>query len=296
MRPGWIERLQRGPALLLDGATGTELERRGIPSTLPLWSTHALLEAPEAVRAVHASYVRAGADAVTANTFRTQERCLVRGDAGGRASELTRLAVGLARQAAEAAERPVAVLGSAPPLEDCFAPERVPPDAELEAEHGAHARALAEAGVDGVLIETMNCIREARAALRAAHAAGLPAIVSFVCWRGARLLSGEPLEAAIAALAAEQPVALAVNCLPGSNTEPCLDPLAQAGVPFGFYPNLGAPLDEPSDAAVVRHAEALTPERLATLASHWVARGATLVGGCCGTTPAHIAALATATR
>ena len=183
----WRERLAGGGTLILDGATGTELERRGIGSELPLWSAAALDQAPEAVAAIHSAYVAAGVDLLTANTFRTQRRSLARGGQGERAGELTRLAVSLARSSTASSGRSVAVLGSVAPLEDCFEPERVPDDSTLEREHGEHAENLATAGVDAVLIETMNTIREAVAAARAARAVELPFLVSFVCWQGARL-------------------------------------------------------------------------------------------------------------
>ena len=70
------KRLDHGPPLLLDGAIGSELERRGVPASLPLWSSHALLTHPEVLAAVHADYVAAGAEILTANSFRTQRRTL----------------------------------------------------------------------------------------------------------------------------------------------------------------------------------------------------------------------------
>src|SRR5262245_52255282 len=234
------ERLRTGPPLLLDGALGTELERRGAAATLPLWSTHALLHDPALVRAVHADYVAAGAEVLTANTFRTQRRVLARAGIGERARELTALAVDLARRAA-AARPGVFVVGSAPPLEDCYEPDRVPDPAALAAEHLEHAGHLAAAGVDAILVETMNTIREAVAAARAARAQGLPFLVSFSCWRGPTLLGGEPLEAALAEAAAEGAEAVLVNCLPVSNAAACLPALAAAGPPWGVYANLGAP-------------------------------------------------------
>lgn len=292
----WQERLTAGPSLLLDGATGTELEQRGVRSTLPLWSAHALIEAPELVRLVHSEYARAGAELLTANTFRTQRRALSLAGCGDRAGELTALAVELAREAAAVAEHPVAVLGSSPPLEDCFAPELVPEREALEAEHAEHARHLADAGAEGVLIETMNTLREAQAALRAAKAVGLPALLSFVCWRDATLLSGETLGEALAALQAEPPEAVLVNCLPVSSVAACLAPLAESGLPFGVYANLGEPLDDPSDTAVVRHKEHVAPAAYSRHARDWLAAGARVIGGCCGTTPAHVESLAALMR
>jgi S-methylmethionine-dependent homocysteine/selenocysteine methylase len=176
------------------------------------------------------------------------------------------------------------VLGSAPPLEDCFRPDLVPDEASLAREHGEHAANLAAAGVDAILLETMNTIREALAALRAARATRLPVLVSFVCWDGPRLLSGEMLREAVGAVRAEQPAAVLANCLPPSNVGACLAVLAEGGLPFGAYANLGAPLDERGR----ERSEECAPERFAAHAASWLAAGATLVGGCCGTTPAHI--------
>jgi S-methylmethionine-dependent homocysteine/selenocysteine methylase len=272
---------------VLDGATGTELERRGVPSALPLWSAHALIAAPELVREVHRDYARAGADALTANTFRTQARALSRARLEGRARELTALAVQLAREGARDGGRDDAlVLGSAPPLEDCYRPELVPDDDALAREHGAHARHLADAGVDAILIETMNTAREAEAALRAARGVGAPALVSFVCAPGARLLSGEPLAAAIARVAPLGPLALGVNCAPWAELAACLPVLRASALPFFAYANLGAPL---LGGLRTHHAP---PADFAAHAAAWIDAGAALIGGCCGTTPAHVAALA----
>ncbi len=137
-------RLHQGPPLLLDGATGTELERRGQPCPLPLWSSHALLACPDLVEAIHSEYARAGAEIITANSFRTQRRTLERGASeyarlGDRDAELTALAVNLARSGAESGRSARWVAGSAAPLEDCYRPDLVPHDETLRAEHALHA-------------------------------------------------------------------------------------------------------------------------------------------------------------
>jgi S-methylmethionine-dependent homocysteine/selenocysteine methylase len=184
------------------------------------------------------------------------------------------------------------VFGSSPPLEDCYHPERVPEDDALAREHAEHARHLADAGVDAILVETMNTRREAVAALRAARDAGIPALASFVCWEGARLLSGEPLADALRAAADEGACAVLANCLPPSNADACLDALSAQPLPFGIYPNLGAPEDELG----FRRSEDVSPEQFAALAAGWAARGARVIGGCCGTTPAHLGAVAALMR
>src|SRR5438445_512535 len=103
-RNSFRSRLNRGELILLDGAMGTELERRGIPTPLPLWSAAALLDHPDQVREIHEDYVRAGADVITADTFRTTPRAL---EKAGRAREearvLTQRAVALAGEATDGA-------------------------------------------------------------------------------------------------------------------------------------------------------------------------------------------------
>jgi S-methylmethionine-dependent homocysteine/selenocysteine methylase len=286
------DRLRDPKPLLLDGATGTELERRGHACALPLWSTGALIDSPELVREIHRDYAAAGAELLTANTFRTHARSLAVAGLAERARALTALAVSLAREAARTATSPPLVLGSAAPLEDCYRPERCPAPAALEREHAAHARNLAAAGVDAVLVETQNSVAEARAALRAARDAGLDALASFVCWNGATLLSGEALERGIEAAVAEGALAVLVNCLPPSNAEPCLRVLAASGLRFGIYANLGEPL--PSGAFA--RSESCSPAEFAQHARAWLGAGATLIGGCCGTTPAQIGSLASLLR
>jgi S-methylmethionine-dependent homocysteine/selenocysteine methylase len=278
-RPSLTARLRAHRPLVLDGATGTELERRGARCELPLWSSWGLLEAPDVVRQVHLDYLLAGTDALTAATFRTHARSLAAAGLEGRAAELCELAVRLAREAGERAGRDVLVLGSAAPLEDCYHPERVPAEDALAHEHAAHARHLVRAGADAILVETINTLREGVAAARAARDADAELLVSFVCDREARLLSGEPLAEALDAVAPFAPAAVGVNCLPTDAVDACLPVLQRAGAPFLVYANRGA---RESDTA---------PAAFAGAALRWVSAGAACVGGCCGTTPAHLRAL-----
>lgn len=283
LRERWLD----GPPLLLDGALGTEIERRGGPAGLPLWSTHALISDPALVERIHREYAAAGAEVLVADTFRTQARTLAQGGLAGRAAELCARAIDLARAAARDAEHRCWVAGSAPPLEDCYRPDLVPDDATLRREQGEHVRKLVEAGADLVWIETMNTLGEARAALAASHALGAPAVVSFVCDGAARLLSGESLTEALAALSSDPPWAVGVNCLPAPAARACLPALAACGLPFFVYANLG----EPDADGGFRRDDALSPEAFAEEARAWLAAGAAAVGGCCGTTAAHVRAI-----
>jgi len=285
----FLERLRSGPPLVLDAALGTELQRRETNTALPLWSARALVEDPEIVWTIHGDEVAAGADILTANTFRTHARSLALAGLGERAGELSALAVRLAHQAAAAPGREVFVAGSLSPLEDCYRPDLVPDDQALAREHGAQARFLAEAGVDLILAETHNTLREAAAAVRAAKAAGVPVVVSLVTDGAGGLLSGEGIGAAAVALAALEPDAIGINCVAAARLAGDLAVLAAAvpGRPLAAYGNLGLPAEGPGWSFT----EELEPQDYAREARRWIALGARIVGGCCGTTPAHTAAL-----
>jgi S-methylmethionine-dependent homocysteine/selenocysteine methylase len=284
-------RLARGETLLLEGATGTELQRRGIPATLPLWSAQALIDRPSVVRQIHEEYVAAGVDIITANSFRTTRRVVHK--AGLRDQEavtLTRQAVALAAGAAATSDHAVLVAGSIAPLEDCYAPELTPPFEHALAEHREQAAVLAEAGVDLILIETMPTAGEAEAATIAATATGLDVAVSVICGEDGRLLSGEPLAAAVHRLTPHDITAILVNCAtPAVIQQALVDLVRLTDLPIGGYANAG-----------IVHARGrwapnpdLTPARYAVMVAEWCASGARIVGGCCGTTPAHIAAIRT---
>lgn len=277
-------RLKEGSPILLDGATGTEIARRGFDVNRPEWSSAALLTAPEIVRAVHADYVVAGAELLTANTFRTHQRSLRSAGLAHRAAELTNLAVELARAAAGDAAW---VAGSQAPLEDCYSPHLAPPESELETEHRRMSRQLAEAGVDAILVETHNTIREAAVATQAALETGLPVLVSFVCGRDGRLLSGETLTAAARVVGALGPDALLVNCLPADAVLQALSELREvcSRMPVGAYANIGY-ADENGQWVMT---DSINPVVYARHATEWLEAGAAIIGGCCGTTPEHIA-------
>jgi S-methylmethionine-dependent homocysteine/selenocysteine methylase len=268
---------------LLDGATGTELERLGLDCAAPLWSARALVAAPDAVREIHRAYAAAGADALTANTFRTQPYALRSAGWEERAADLSALAIALAREGAvQAGRSDLLVFGSAAPLEDCYEPQRVPPAATLAREHARHARNLVRAGADAVWVETMNTRREACAAALAAREAGAAVWVSFVCGDGARLLSGEPLAEALDALRELTPMGVGVNCAPAATLAAAVPTLRASGLPFSVYANT-----RPTSAGLPE----ATPLQFAESSAGFADAGASWIGGCCGTTPAHLAAL-----
>lgn len=282
---------------LLDGAMGTELERRGARMDAPLWSAHALVEAPELVRAIHLDYLRAGAQVITTNTFRTHARNLAAGGRAHEAAALTRLAVTLALEAREAfaredpqAARAARIAGSISPLEDCFRPADSP-GCQAEPEHQAMAATLAAAGCDLLLVETMGRVDEATAAARAAQGLGCPVWLGAVCRADGRMLAGESLAALVAGLDGLAVQALLVNCTELGDLPAAIPALVTAAgatdMLLGTYPHTGR---RDPEQGFVTHAS--TCEAFAAAAARW-ARAAPLrlIGSCCGSTPAWTAAL-----
>ncbi len=292
----FLTAIARSARLILDGATGTELNRRGVDTGLPLWSARALIHERDAriLQDIHEDYLRAGADIISTNTFRTHRRALAPGGNADRALELTRRAVDIARAAIAnvAADKPRFVAGSISTLEDCYRPDLVPPDDQLRAEHSERIQHLIESGVDFILIETINTLREALVIAKLAVSTGTPAVVSFVCDRGGRILSGETLTEAADRLLPLGIAAIGVNCGPTPNLAKPLAELRTAcgeDFPLIAYGNIGHAdenvgwinTDSENASVYCEHA------------SHWPAK---IIGGCCGTTPDHIRQLAKAMK
>jgi homocysteine S-methyltransferase len=281
--------------LLLDGATGTELGRRGVDISLPLWSARAILDAPHVLEAVHLDYLEAGADILTTCTFRTHRRSLAKAGMGHRARELTQRAVEIAQRARDAVNPQVKVVGSVAPLEDCYRPDLAPPAEECEAEHREIISNLLEAGVDGILIETQNTLREAAAAARQAmELVKHPAfwMISF-CTRTDGppniLLSGESLTDLLPSLGGAY--SIGTNCVAAPAIEAevkLLRLLVPQETRISAYANVG----KASAAGEWIATDAVNPDVYAEHAARWIAAGAGIVGGCCGTTPEMIRAIA----
>jgi len=273
--------------VVLDGAMGTELERRGFNARLPLWSAWALIEAPDLVRRIHSDYVRAGARVLSAATFRCTRHTLCKAPVPQSAANLAKLAIRLAREAAKHSAD-VLVAGSIAPLEDCYHPEAAPSDDVLAREHEDSARLLAEAGADLLLVETQNSRREAAIATRAARKTALPVWVSLMPRSEIELFNGDSLLDTAHAVAELGVDAILVNCCPPPVAESALRTLRKElpDMRLGVYPNFSTLGGRPEEFTSV-----LTTQAFAIWASR-LAPDAAILGGCCGTTPEHIAALA----
>ena len=299
IRPSPIAaRLRAAAPLVLDGGLATELEARGFDLDDPLWSARLLIEAPEAVRDVHASYVAAGAELVIAATYQaTFDGLAARGFTRGEAERLLRLAVELAREsqaswvAASVGPYGAALANGAEYTGDYSGMDR----AALRAWHAERFALLADTGADLLACETLPNIEEVRALAELAAAAPATDVwFSFSCRDGSTLRDGTPVRAAARACASlPNVVAVGVNCTAPRHVESLIDELrAENEKPIVVYPNSG----EDYDPATHGWSGDVDLAALAGCARGWRARGAQAIGGCCRTRPDYVRALASVLR
>lgn len=274
--------------ILIGGAIGTELQRRGVSTSLPLWSAAANLTDVESVQEIYEDYLRAGVEIVVTNTFRTTEWTLSRanGYPVQMAEKLTQRAVAAVERALQAV-RPaqyIQIAGSVAPLEDCYRPDITPPDSILWREHTKNILQLLSSGkVDLILAETQNSIREASIIVRIAKQYGVKCMVSFVA-DGEALLSGEHLQQAVIELQRIGVEGILLNCQKPSGITTGMSILQKnCTVPFGGYGN--GINHMPLELCSKFHEGTSDDERYAEEVARWVESGATFIGGCCGTTP-----------
>ena len=279
---------------LLDGAIGTELRARGVEVRsykTSLWAALAAQEAPDALIRLHRDYIDAGADVITVNNYAVTPILLAREGMEDAFGSLTVRSAECAIEAREGGGRRVRVAGSLPPLDTTFDPSRV---GSFEDNLARYRRitALLDAYVDMYLCETLSTAEEARAAATAAEESGKPFMVSWTIERkGRRLRGGDSFAKAVRALSDLTPDALLVNCTGCSAVTAAMPQLRDlTDLPIGGYAN---PVrdEPPGGEPELRITDKISPEEYAEIARGWVSDGATIVGGCCDTNPAYIAAL-----
>ena len=284
MHPTLRQILTAGP-LVTDGAWGTQLQQRGLPvgECPDAWN----LSHPERVEEVAAAYVEAGSQIILTNTFGANRFILARHGLADRVAEVNRAGVEISRRAAAGHARVFASLG---PSGLMLMMGEVAEKDLLEA-FTQQARAMADAGADGIVVETMTDPAEARLAVAAACASGLPVVACMTFDSGAqkdRTMMGTTPEQA-----AEQLLAAGADCI-GSNcgqgiagfVEICRRLHAAAGQPVWIKANAGLP--EIRDGQTFY---SQTPQQFAGYVPQLVEAGAGFIGGCCGTTPEFIRAV-----
>lgn len=284
-----MQRIGAGERILIDGATGTEVERRGVVKNKEIWNGAGALSNPDIVRQIHEDYLRLGAGIVISNTFGNSRRALENAGCGHQFEFLNRRGVELAVEARDNAGTPDALVaggvaywvwtGEAPSLDELY----------IGVE--AQAAVMKQAGADLLMLEMMVDIPGMLVALEAAQGSGLPVWVGLSCEPKAdgvmHLLKGEPLVEALSELQDKQAPLVNVMHTEVKHMDECLDIVQENwSGPVGVYAHTGCSvdLDWGFDGTI-------SPGDYATACKRWLDRGVQVIGGCCGIRTEHIRAL-----
>lgn len=301
----FLERLHEGERLILDGAIGTELQRRGAPMDSVAWCAVATRTHPDVLKQVHDDYIALGAQIITANTFSTARHVLESAGLGDETETINRTAVYVARQAAdEASADGVFVAGSISSMGPLSAPESSLTGHDVAASYDEQARLLADAGADLLVAEMMADLANTTLIVEAAESVGLPLMVGWSAsfdddgsvapyggdrHREGQGLSFEELTRQGADLGGDVAGVMHSHV---DVTGPALDVLRRNwDGPLMAYAETGR--FEPPNWVFE---DVVSPAAYAAIGREWADAGVQIIGGCCGTTPEHIAALGVALR
>jgi homocysteine S-methyltransferase len=285
----FMQRLQEGDRILIDGATGTEIEKRGVPMVDNAWNGGGALTHPEIVRQVHEDYIRYGAEVVITNTFSTSRHVLQDAGLEEHFEKLNRRGVELAREARSNMQAPdVLVAGGITHLSFT---RQVPPLPRLRANIEAQAAIMAEAGADLIMLEMMMDVDRMLILLEAAQKSGLPVWVGFSCKLDEagipHLLDGPTFVEGLEAIKDKGVPLVFIMHTEVEDIEACLDDLQENwSGPIGVYAHSGR-----FEAPNWVFDDTISPEEYALAAKPWVERGVQVIGGCCGIGVEHIAVL-----
>jgi 5-methyltetrahydrofolate--homocysteine methyltransferase len=276
-RPALLAALEQR-VLLGDGAMGTQLQLAGLPSggCGEAWN----LDQPERVLAIQRNYARAGCDCLITNTFGASRIMLERHGEGQRVAAINRAGAQLARQAFEGAAG--FVLGDIGPFGGLMEPYGEIPVQRVEQAFREQARALVEGGVDAIIIETQTALEELALAIEAAREAGAPLVIGSLAFD--KMLDEDLVRTMMGDWGVD---ILGLNCGTGVDMARAADVVRRyrsvSGLPVMAQPNAGQPVLENMQVVYKE-----TPEQMAAGMPALLAAGARIVGGCCGSTPAHL--------
>ncbi len=288
----FLQRLQAAETLVADGATGTNLQKMGLKTgTIP---EELVIDQPDLILKLESAFVAAGSDIILTCTFGGTRLRMKESKYADRVKEVNQRAAELARRAASAREG-VLVGGSIGPTGLLMKPLGPLSPEEAIAAYAEQAQALAEGGVDLLVIETMFAFEEADAALEGARSVtDLPVVVSFSYDRGVRTMMGVKPADMFKRYREKGADVIGANCgTTLENMEKILQEYAavEAGFPLWAKPNAGLPRMEGGQSIYD-----VTPETMGEFARKYVTLGARIVGGCCGSSPEHVAAIAKAVK
>jgi 5-methyltetrahydrofolate--homocysteine methyltransferase len=290
----FLERLNSGEILVADGATGSNLQKMGLKPGRP--PEDLIIDDPDTLLKLASSFVEAGSDIILTCTFGGTRMRMKDSKYQDRTPEVNIRAAELARKAASA-RSDVLVAGSMGPVGALIKPYGPLEAEEVRATFAEQAKALANGGVDLLLIETMFSFEETTEAFEGARSAtDLPVVVSFSYDRGTRSMMGVKPKDVIKRYSEMGATLVGANCgTTLENMEAVVKEYAAAlpNFPLWVKPNAGVPrMDIETEQGIYD----MSPEDMAVYAQKYVELGARVVGGCCGNTPEHVAAIVRAVK
>jgi len=269
-----------GRPLILDGAMGSLLQQMSAEADGKIWMSLINLKNPDMVLNAHKQYIKAGADIITTNTFRTNPAAVEKYSKRINVNSLVKKSVDLAIEAAKGL--PVYVAGSNPPAEDSYQLERRLTSKKLKENHLQHIDLLMESGCHIVLNETQNHFDEIKIICSHCSRNNIPYVLSIFFDENFRLYSGEKADYVLKFIADYSPLAAGINCI---KPDTFLKYFNKHNLNFnwGFYLNCGK--GEFSDTNII---EGVSPYAYINVVKEVILKKPSFIGACCGSTPAHI--------
>ena len=271
--------------LIMDGAMGTELMRRGIDLPLPLWSSMSNIDQYDQVMNIHKDYIEAGSDIVTTNTFRTTPRTFINAGYSQDESEIIskqccNMAIKAAKQAVK--KKNTLIAGSVAPLEDCYEPLHFPGKEIAKKEFQLIIKRIIRNGVDILLFETMGNYDEIESVLQVSKDIDIPRWLSIVLKNKNSILDGTQLKKVVELANKNKIDMVLINCTPINIISDALDIfLGYRKGKWGIYPNAGEHMPTKDGKFVSK----LDDESFCRAIQDYITLGASVVGSCCGSTP-----------
>ena len=271
--------------LIMDGAMGTELMRRGIELPLPLWSSMSNIDQFDQVMNIHKDYIEAGSDILTTNTFRTTPRTFIKAGYSQNESEI--ISEQCCNMAIEAAKHAVKkentlIAGSVAPLEDCYEPLHFPGKEIAKKEFQLIIDRIIRKGVDILLFETMGNYEEIESALQVSNHVDIQRWLSIVLKNKNSILDGTELQKVVELANKNKIDMVLINCTPVNIILEALDIfLGYRKGKWGVYPNAGENMPTKDGEFVSK----LDDESFCKAIQDYITLGASVVGSCCGSTP-----------
>jgi len=268
----------KGKPLVLDGALGSYLQQKGFITDSIVWTTMINQTDPQAVIRLHQEYLKAGAEIITTNTFRTNPASLEHSGISDNL-KLVEDAVGLVKQSVK--RKKVFIAGSNPPAEDCYQKERTISYAKLELNHCKHIDLLVDSGVNFILNETQSHFDELHIICEYCSKNEIPHVISLYVDESLRILSGESLEAVLKFLNTQYLLALGFNCISPNILNKILRSIKLPDI-WGFYLNCGGgKLTDRVIQCSVQPVEYIENVKKA------MPYKPSFIGSCCGSNPEH---------